>query len=153
MNNLKEIEDIFSIFHDGTITDWERIENGLRLTIDCEYLAELIEPERTIFSLELTQIDKLSMDPWMNPIELESRLLTEPEDIFKAELEILSAEVEQDYVRISCNQHDTDFNYCGGTIHLSANAVVVKDEKNRVMTVENLHSICKRYWDKFGAEN
>ncbi|MFZ1799042.1 MAG: hypothetical protein WAU24_04195 [Chitinophagaceae bacterium] len=118
-NTLDDIRDIFSILHDGTTSSWTGDKDLLMLKVNCDYLAERIDKSFKSFYVECRQIDKLELHPWMNPIDLPQTLLTDFNDIFKAELEILSADIENDFVKITCNQHDTDFDYCGGTLLFS----------------------------------
>lgn len=149
MNKIQnKIEDIFSIFHDGTITEWKPIENGIELTIECEYLAELIDSNFTKFYVELNKISKLEFDSWMNPIELPKEIKKTPTEIFKAELEILSAKTENGIVQITCNQHNTEFNYCGGNLQILAENITVKSENNSELSVDDLNEISNSYWNR-----
>ena len=43
MTATEDIRDIFSILHDGTISACTGDKDLLTLTVDCEYLAELID--------------------------------------------------------------------------------------------------------------
>ncbi|SFN21995.1 hypothetical protein SAMN05428949_1988 [Chitinophaga sp. YR627] len=85
----------------------------------------------------------------MNPITLPQILLTEIEDIFKASLEILSADIENEFVKITCNQHNTDFDYCGGTLLLNCKTIKIFDQGNCQLTLAEFGDICKGYWDDF----
>ena len=145
---LNKIEDIFSIFHDGTITQWKSIENGIKLTIECEYLAELIDSDFTKFYVELNKISELELEPWMNPIELPKEIKKSPTEIFKAELEILSAKTENGIVEVTCNQHNLKFNYCGGILKVIAEKVTVKSENNAVLNISELNEISNSYWNR-----
>src|SRR4051794_18687214 len=151
-NILDDIKDIFSILHDGTTSTWTGNKNLLTLKIDCEYLAERIDKSYDSFYIECGQIDKIEFHPWMNPITLPQRLLTETEEIFKAELEILSAEIEEDYVKITCSQHNTDFDYFGGTLLLNCKTIKIFDQEKRQLTIDQFYKICKGYWDDFSKE-
>ncbi|MBQ4805819.1 hypothetical protein J8L88_23380 [Aquimarina sp. MMG015] len=145
---LNKIEGIFSIFHDGTITQWESIENGIELIIECEYLAELIDSEFTKFHVELNKILKLELEPWMNPIELPKEIKKSPTEIFKAELEILSAKTENGIVEVSCNQHNLEFNYCGGILKILAEKITVKSENKDELSINELNKMSNSYWNK-----
>lgn len=149
---LDDIRDVFSIFHDGGISNFELTEIGIRLTIECEYLAELIDPDFKTFYVEFWNLQKLELDPWMNPIELEKVIKTEPEEIFKTELEILSAEIENEYVKVTCIQHDNNFDYCGGHLLISAETFKVENERKQEMTIDELDSVCNTYWSKFNEK-
>lgn len=142
-----DIRDIFSIFHDGGIVDCKGDLHKLTLTIQCKYLAELINPDFEVFYIDLIGINKLDFDPWMNPIDLEKIDFNSYEEYLKVDLEILSAEIKDDVVLITCNQHDTDLDFCGGNIIISANDFKLFDYNSKQLTIEQLDSICKKYWD------
>jgi len=141
------IRDIFSIFHDGRIVNCKGDFNKLTLTIQCNYLAELINPDFEYFYVDLIGINKLDFDPWMNPIDLEKIEFNSHEDFLKVDLEILSSEIKEDIVLITCNQHDTYLNFCGGNLMISANNFNLYDHNKVVLTIEQLDTICRKYWD------
>jgi hypothetical protein len=149
MTNLEKIRDFFLILHDGTIESWVGDNNKLTLKIGCQYLSERIEPSFDFFFIDLFDINKLALIPWMNPIDLEQEYFTKPKDIFQAKLDILSADVDEDFVKVACNQSDPSFSYCGGTLQLSCKDIKVFDEKKRELTIDFLGNICKEYWDEF----
>jgi hypothetical protein len=151
-NILDDIREIFSILHDGTTSTWTGNKNLLTLKVDCEYLAKRIDKSYDSFYLECGQIQKIEFHPWMNPITLPQTLLTDIEEIFKAELEILAAEIEEDYVKITCNQHNTDFDYCGGTLLLNCKTIRIFDQEKRQLTLDEFGEICKAYWKDFSNE-
>ena len=127
MTATEDIRDIFSILHDGGISEWTGDKNILTLTIECQYLAELIDKSFDRFYVELTHIDELFFSTWPNPFDLLEQTLTEPSDIFKAELEILSADIKNERVVIACNQHNKDFDYCGGNLTISCETIKIFD--------------------------
>lgn len=149
VTNTENVRDIFSIFHDGTIAGWKGDKSSLTLKIECQYLAEKIDPTFEDFFVELTDIGKLVLVVWMNSIELEQEYFVELKDIFQAELEILSAEIENDLIKVSCNQSDTTFDYFGGTLYISCKDIKVFDQNRVELTIDRLDQICKQYWDKF----
>jgi hypothetical protein len=146
--NAEKIKDVFSTFHDGEIAGWEGDKTCLRLKIECEYLAELINPVFNHFHLEITEVQQLIFIPWMNPIELTQEYFVELKDMFQANLEILSAEIANDLVKIYCNQHDTSFDYCGGTLCLNCNDISIFDQRGKEMTIDQLAAISNSYWNK-----
>lgn len=151
MNN--DIRDVFSIFHDGGIVDCEGDLDKMTLTIQCNYLAELINPDFENFYVDLIGITKLHFDPWMNPIDLDKIEFNSHEEFLKVGLEILSSDIKDDYVLITCNQYDADLDYCGGNLMISATDFGLYDHDKNVMTIEELDSICILYWDKFSKRN
>ena len=152
MTTTDNIRDIFSILHDGTISAWTGDENALTLTVDCEYLAERIDKSFDRFYLELFNVDKLELDPWTNPVDLPSVIKTDFDDIFKAELEILSADIKDNTVVITCNQHNTDFDYRGGNLTMSCQSIKVFDQNKNEWTIDRLGEICKNYWDEWSRK-
>ena len=147
---LNNIRDIFSIFHDGGIIDYKGDLNKMTLTIQCNYLAELIKPDFENFYVDLINITKLEFDPWINQIDLPKREFNNYEEFLKEDLEIISTEIKDSYVFISCYQHNTDLGYSGGNLMISAHDIKVYAHDREPMTIEQLNSICRLYWGKFG---
>lgn len=120
--------------------------------MDCEYLAERIDKTYDKFYVELTRIDELFLSTWPNPFDLPVQTLTELSDIFKAELEILSADMKEREVIIACNQHDTDFDYCGGNLTISCERIKVFDQNKMELTIDQFGEICKNYWNEWSKK-
>ncbi|MBC3787447.1 hypothetical protein [Spirosoma utsteinense] len=150
MNTQQDIIDIFSILHDGTIESWTGNKEKLLLKVGCLYLAELIDKDFECFYVEVEQIKKIEFFAWMNPIDQEQKIFTELEEIFKTELEILSAEKSEDDILIVCNQHDTAFEYCGGKLTINCESIKIFDERHNILKIDEFDKICKQYWDKCG---
>ncbi|WP_215226681.1 hypothetical protein [Echinicola shivajiensis] len=148
---LNDIQDIFSIFHDGEIVDCKGDFNKLTLTIQCNYLAELINPDFENFYLNLSEINKLDFDPWMNPIGLEKTDFDSYEDYLKVDLKIISAEIKDDSIIETCNQHDADLDFCGGNLMVSVKDFNLYDHNMTPMTIDQLALICRKYW--YNARN
>jgi hypothetical protein len=149
LKNLEDIRDVFSIFHDGIISNYSVNNELLKLEIDCEYLAKKIDKSYSRFFIELEKIKKIEFNPWMNPINLPQKIFTKIEDVFQANLEILSAEIENEIVKITCNQHNLDFEYCGGTLLINCKNVKIFDENIIELTIDELNKICEEYWNEF----
>ncbi len=148
MTATNNIRDIFSILHDGKISAWTGDKDLLTLTVDCQYLAERIDKSFDKFFVELTHVDKLFLSTWPNPFHLPVQTLIELTDIFKAEFEILSADIKDEKVIIACNQHDTKFDYCGGNLTISSKTIKVFDQNKRELTIDEFDIICKNYWEE-----
>lgn len=147
MASTEATRDIFSILHDGTIVAWTGDRDLLTLTIDCQYLARRINQSFDNFYVDLYKVDKIELDPWANPPGFPAIIKTDIADIFRAELELLSADIKEGTVVISCNQHDTDFDYCGGNLTISCHKIKVFDQGRNELTIDELWTICKNYWD------
>lgn len=152
LNTQQNIIDIFSILHDGTIESWTGDKNKLVLKVSCFYLAELIDKDFEYFYIEITEILKIELDTWINPIEKGPQIFTEISDIFKAELEILSADKVDNEIVITCNQPFRDMNYSGGNLTLNCKSIKVFDQNINELTIEKFGEICKQYWDNFGKK-
>jgi hypothetical protein len=148
-----KIVNVFSIFHDGTIVSWVGNRERLRLTISCSYLAERVNSTYEDFFVEILKIDRLAFVPWMNPADLEQEYLTEVADIFKANLDILSAECDNDLVKISFNQRNSGFDYCGGFLYMTGSDIRVLDQSGSEIATDRLYEICRQYWDDFANKN
>ncbi|MEM6299806.1 MAG: hypothetical protein AAF740_14045, partial [Bacteroidota bacterium] len=134
----ENIADTFYAFHDGDLI-FEREEGSNQVwKIECEYLAEMINPEFKLFWIKIYDCKFLQFEPWMNPIELPKEIWTGIKDIFKTELEILSAKEEESMVEISCNQHSSEFNFCGGQLLLDCEGIEVYDEEWDKIELERL---------------
>jgi len=149
LKNLEKIKDVFEILHDGTIVSWAGDKNALTLKIGCQYLSERIDPSFDFFFLELFKIERLALVPWMDPVELEQEYFVDLKDIFQAELDILSAAIEEDFLKVFCNQSASSLNYCGGILYLKCADIKVFDQQMRELTIDFLGNICKEYWDDF----
>ena len=144
----QQIVAVFSIFHDGTIISWAGDKMKLTLTIDCQYLAERIDKTFDRFYIELSQIDELHFSTWPNPIDLPEQTLTEISEIFKPELEILTADSIDNKVVIAFSLYDTNFDYCGGILTISCSSIKILDQKEKEMTIDELTEISNKYWDE-----
>ena len=140
------------MLHDGGISAWTGDKNLLILTVECQYLAKCIDKSFDRFYIELTNVSELFLSTWPNPFDLPVQTLTEPSDIFKAELELLSADIKDGEVIISCNQHDAEFDYCGGNLTISCETIKVFDQSNNELTIDQLDTICKNYWGEWNKK-
>ena len=152
MTATEDIRDIFSILHDGGVTAWKGNNSLLTLTVECDYLAELIDKSFDRFYVELYNIDELFLTTWPNPFDLPVQTLTELSDIFESELELLSANIKEGKVVIDCCQQDIKFDYCGGNLTISCEKIKVYDQNINELTVEQLDIICNTYWDNARKE-
>ena len=152
MTANEKIKDVFSFLHDGTISAWGGDKNLLKLVVDCEYLAEQIEESFTKFHLDLINVDKLELQAWMNLVKQTTIVKTDFIDIFEAELEIISAEIKDEIIVISCNQHDINYDYSGGFLNISCKEIKVFDQNRNELTIDQLRKICKNYWEQQRTE-
>lgn len=140
------------MLHDGTISTWTGDKNLLTLTVDCEYLAEIIDKLFDKFYIELFNIDKIEFTPWTNLVNISAIIKTNFADIFKTALEILSTDIKENSVVITCNQHDTDFDYCGGNLTISCQTIKIFDQNKNELNIDQLKKICNTYWDEWSKK-
>ena len=136
------------MFHDGDIVAYEGDNAKVRLTIECEYMAEMISPEFRLFYIELFEVTRFELDAWQNPVDLPPFTLYGFEEVLKAELEIYGAIVKEDYVEISCYQSNKDFNYSGGNLVIKCSDIKVYDQVLNEMTVNELNAVCNAYLNR-----
>jgi hypothetical protein len=146
---INEIEDIFATFHDGGIIEWKGDLKQLTLKIECQYLGQEFQDDFENFYLIINNIEYIEFEPWMNPIKLEKINKTGLNEIFKAELEIGYAETINGIVKISCNQHDSEFDYCGGNLFLKAESIEIKNHLKQNIKPIDLYNANDSYWNKF----
>ena len=151
MTEIEIIVNIFSILHDGVISSCSGDKNAMTLTVDCRYLAESIDKSFDKFYVELTHVDELLLTTWPNPVDMQVKTLTEPNDIFKAELELLSADIKDGKAVIACNQHDTNFDYCGGSLTIICKKIKIFDQNKNELTIDDLDKISKKYWNEWST--
>lgn len=142
------IVDTFCTFHDGDIIFDKEEESNQIWKIDCQYLAEMINPKYNHFWIKIYNYSFIQFHPWMNPIDLPEEVWTNMEGIFQTELEISSAEKKDNKVVILCNQHNSDFNFCGGELLLECKGIEVFDQEWNKIEFEQLRKICNSYWNK-----
>ena len=152
MNKINEIENIFATFHDGGITEWQGDLKELTLKIECQYLAQEFQDDFENFYITLSNIEHIEFEPWMNSVTLEKVNKTELKDIFKAELEIGYAETKNGVVKVSCNQHNTEFDYYGGTLFLKAEKIEIKNHLKQKLIPSDLYKASDNYWNKFSKK-
>ena len=153
MTAIEDIRDVFRMLHDADISAWTGDKNLLTLTINCGYLAELIDKSFGKFYVSLYGIDKIEFDSWPNPPADSTILKTDLHDIFKAELQMNSANIKDDKtIVVTCFQFDTEFDYCGGDLIFSCQSIKLFDHKKNEMTIEQLDKICNDYWNQWNKE-
>ena len=135
---------VFNCLHDGTISAWTGDLALLTLTVNCRYLAELLDPAFDSFVVQLSDITRFEMETWANP-GIEIQIKTEPAHVWKDELEILSAEKENDYVKIAFNQPDLTQGYCGASLVIKASDIKIFDQQFRELSIEQLVTITNNY--------
>jgi hypothetical protein len=149
IDGAENIQTLFAVFHDGSITAGDLVAGTLRLDIEIRYLAERINPGYTSFQVALHEVSELSFRPWdANPTPLHN-----PAQIFVSELEILDCASDGELLTITCNQADSEYDYGGGLLMLQASAASVLDEGGRGLSLAKLIDLATAYWEEWEATN
>lgn len=150
IEGIDNIAELFTIFHDGSITLIEHNEN-LLLEVDIQYLAERIDPRYSKFFLTLHDVEAVAFLTWPRDKTAEPERLTSVPKIFSADLEILEGAVENGKLKVNCWQHAgaSPCTYC--TLSFQTTAATVKDESGRACTLDELDKISRDYWTEFQA--
>ena len=149
----ENIKNIFSIFHDGSIVSCRLENDSLLMEVEIQYLAERINPQFRRFMICLNEVQNLSFSMWSSNLKSPVIVTSDPEKIFKAELEILKGDIENGNIKVVCDQHSSEFDYCGGEIYFSASSAEVTDEAGKSYSIEALGILCKEYWDDWAYKN
>ncbi|HZG00720.1 MAG TPA: hypothetical protein VEY71_06940 [Chitinophagales bacterium] len=152
MTALEETEEVFSIFHDGSISSWQGDKSLLRLEIDCPYLAERLDKSYDHFYIELVNVRTIELQPWKNPIAADPIIVKELNEIFEGDLEILSAESSNETVVVTCQQWNTKLDYRGATLIVGCEQIRIYDQSNKELSLDRLQDICKDYWEDWSKE-
>ena len=153
IQGFENVRDIFSIFHDGSIVEWKQKGSDIELIVEIQYLAERVCKSYDRFSVVLHNIKEISFETWPHTKEVSPWVISDIHEIFKPELEILSAETEEGLHKIICNQHSTEFEYCGGNLKFSCVEAEVKDQGGKEYSIEELDKICNEYWEAWAKGN
>lgn len=151
MSSPEEIAGIFSTLHDGGVAAWEGGLDRLRLRVDCQYLAERIDPTFDHFIVELEQIRRLELNCWTD--EPSEQIVTNFADIFRGLLDFVAAEVIDGQTVVTCYQSDPELNYVGGTLLVQCRGIHLFDARMREMALSELVDIADQYWNDFGRRN
>ncbi|MCB9222753.1 MAG: hypothetical protein H6582_01145 [Crocinitomicaceae bacterium] len=149
--SLKDISNVFSIFHDGGPEEWKIHNGNLSIKMYCQYLAELISPEFEFFTIELIGVKTLDYKPW-EPFKIDHPELSLIDKLNKCEFEIATAELENGEVSVACHEHNSFFGTPGGQIILVADGIKINAQDGKDISIKQLTAICKSYWDNFGKK-
>ena len=146
-----EISDIFSIFHDGSITKFHDNGDNCIINIDCMYLAERINQDHLYFILKVNGLRELSLNVWPRNKDREPWVMTDPKQIFQAELDIFNSELINDKIVVRVGQEgDKTLDYSGGDLTFDCDSIEIFTQDFNIISYETLVNVCKHYWDEFG---
>ncbi len=148
--DIKEISDIFSIFHDGGITRYEEHPEFSLMYIDCMYLAELINKDFTSFVLKIHNPKDIQLKTWPQDKKDEAKIIKDINIIFQTELDIYRGEVVDNKCLVCVGQNfDNSLDYAGGDLTFSSLSIDIFDQNRNILSYHDLVAVCKKYWDDF----
>lgn len=149
MNKIQDIADVFSIFHDGYIEDYQISSDAVNLKIGIQYLAELIDNNHEYLNLRLLGIDLIKYDAWTD----EPFIMTDWKEIFNLGIEIISNEIDnagQLIIQSNCDKAPNNL-FQGGELIIKCTDYGLSDEEGNILTIDKLKEISSYYWnEKFG---
>ncbi|MCI5188891.1 MAG: hypothetical protein D3905_03620 [Candidatus Electrothrix sp. AS4_5] len=104
IHNYDNIRDIFNIFHDGDIIEYERTGNDLMLKVKISYLTEKVRNGFSYFTVTLFDCTNIQLETWPNQKGYEAKFFHDLKQIFQANLWILDAEIKNKLIVVSCSQ-------------------------------------------------
>lgn len=138
INNLGNIRDIFTSFHDGSIVHFCCEEDSLLLEVEIQFLAKRVDARFQKFFVRLAGLENVYFKTWPRGPKAESAVLVDMAAIFKPELEILDANLKENEIQVVCNQYSPEFNYRGGELYFCAASAEVTDEAGKVYSIDEL---------------
>jgi hypothetical protein len=153
IEGLENVRDIFSIFHDGSISSCALDGDDLTLDVEIQYLAERVKPEFRKFKVRLFGASNVRFSTWPSDLKSDPVVLTDVPDIFDADLEILEGSLSEEEIKVVCNQHSSDLPYCGGELRFHCLRAEVADEGGKGYSIEELSELCKGYWDDWSSRS
>ena len=146
MTKIQEIENIFSIFHDGYVDDFNIQGSQVDLKIGIQYLAELIDDKYEFLNLSLIGVQSISYDAWSDP----TFLMTDWDEVLKLGVEILNTETDR-FGRIIihsyCDSAPND-SFEGGKLIIKCSDYKLFDEANNNLTFDELKELSSEYWNR-----
>jgi hypothetical protein len=138
---------LFNIFHDGGLTLQSAKGDEIVLRVDIQYLAERFDPAFEFFTVRLTGVAEL----WFAADGREQAPLTDSEEIFALELEILSGSVVGEAVNVKCASLSLSpgQGWSTGNLRLSPCCAEVWDQGGKRLGLTELEDAARSYWDEF----
>jgi hypothetical protein len=146
MTESDKIVDIFSCFHEGTISGYRGEHKLLTLQIDCAYLAKKINRSYDHFLVELIDVTQLELLPWSSPGDQHLKKITDLAQIFGSELEIVSAEIADGIALIACLQLVKES--VGSNLLMKAGSARVLDQQKNEISIRDLQKWSRGYWEE-----
>ena len=147
------IANLFSIFHDGSISHANMVNGNLVLEVEIRYLAQRIDPSFKKFILCLSNIRSVRFSTWPSNLEMQPSEIIDISLIFRPELKILEGNPIGGSIQVICNVSSKDCDYCGGELYFQADFAHVTDEAVRPYSFSELCSLSSDYWEEWSSRS
>lgn len=142
MNILEEQRDIIGAFHDGSIIEIIKNNHDIHLVVECQYIAEVINPEQRLIYVDLKYCEDLYFKFWEDEEEIRDLSI-----LNNLDMEINSAAIDDKYIKVSCIlESGYQIPTRGGVLYFKTNVIDLFDEEHRKITVEELKQTLFKYW-------
>lgn len=146
-----DIAALFNVFHDGDFTGAMYDGSDFLCEIGIPYLASRIDPNFDVFHLRLHGFRDSSLAVWPKDPADEPWIIFEPVSIFVPEPEILSGEVDGQYIKVYCNQGGPSMNYSGGELRFQCDGATVVDQSGKEWSLSELIDLSASYWEDWSS--
>jgi hypothetical protein len=147
MSTAAELSTLFSVLHDGEIASAKGTAERLTLRVDCQYLAELFQPDFYFFYVELTNVSEFSFTSWQEPALTTTGIVPTLAIILQEEFELASAQVENGKAVISLLGSSRTSKSSGGNLVIDCQQVMLFNQEKRALTLDALLQAAHGYWD------
>ena len=136
---MHQVREILNVFQEGIIEGLAWKDKDLNFKIECRYLADQINPDYSYFYAVLKNVEDFYFVPWDDTM-IEIRDIDE---IRRIKPDILSAELEDNYVKVYSNCQEV---YSGGNFFIFAKSMRVFDEDLQELHLNDLADLADKYW-------
>ena len=145
MSKKEDIKDIFSILHDGCIEEISVESTRLRLKVNIQYLAELVDKSHECITLILKYVKAATFEPWSE----ENVIISDLDAISSLELGIISSEINQEdkiVVHSNClGSKNTEFE--GGKLIIDCQGYEILDQMGNLLSLKQVKELSTHYWN------
>ncbi len=147
ITNKETMAQVFSNLHDGTLyLDMTPTEAYHCWKVDCEYLAERIQPQYTLFWIKVYGLKKFVFHPWLRDLEAPEIVLTAPTALSQIALGIYEATVKEGEVTLVLEDSYEAANFAGGTLVIACQGIELLDQAWKPIEAVALGKLANAYW-------
>ncbi len=148
---MDEIVEFLNICHDGAIVRHQFEPGTLTLDIEIEYLTERLPGAPEFLRFRIFDVSDPRFETWPRQEHAPRRILTDPDDIFAFEPDVLDARRDGDLIKVALHVGPTIADHSGGNLSFRAAGIEVYIEGRERIGVEELGSVCREYWEEWST--